>query len=195
MRNRPCPPVRAGFTWAGRNIAARQGIDPAALGEEEWIIRTVGQDLVLTGGRPRGTMYAVYEFLERQVGCHWLDRETEIVPSRPTLAVDALDVRAKPWFWIRHVSSPTGSPADHWLFLVRNKNCRYDQPDDFAKLGADFPRGAFSMLRGHAARWGIRSRISSTPRTGTRRIRSTSRSTPRASGCRRMTGRGRASCA
>ena len=108
----------------------------------------MGQDLVLTGGRPRGTLYAVYEFLERQVGCHWLDRETEIVPSRPTLTVDALDVRAKPWFWIRHVSSPTGSPADHWLFLVRNKNCRYDQPDDFAKLKGDFPAGAFYRLEG-----------------------------------------------
>jgi hypothetical protein len=58
--------------------ARRQGIDPAGLGEEEWIIRTVGRDLVLTGGRPRGTLYAVYEFLERSVGCHWLDRETEI---------------------------------------------------------------------------------------------------------------------
>lgn len=129
-------------------FAGRQGINPVSLGEEEWIIRTVGQDLVLTGGRPRGTMYAVYEFLERPVGCHWLDRETEIVPSRPTLAVDALDVKAKPWFWIRHVSSPTGSPADHWLFLVRNKNYRYDQPENFAKLKGDFPRGAFSMLRG-----------------------------------------------
>ena len=80
---------------------------------------------MLAGGRPRGTLYAVYEFLERPIGCHWLDRETEIVPSRPTLAVDALDVRAKPWFWIRHVSSPTGSPKDHWLFLVRNRNYRY----------------------------------------------------------------------
>jgi len=129
-------------------VAANQGIDPAALAEEEWIIRTVGQDLILAGGRPRGTLYAVYEFLERPIGCHWLDRETEIVPRRPTLEVDALDVRAKPWFWIRHVSSPTGSPEDHWLFLVRNKNYRYDQPENFAELGDRFPRGAFSRLEG-----------------------------------------------
>lgn len=141
-------PGSRGIYLGWTKCAGRQGIDPAALGEEEWIIRTAGQDLLLTGGRPRGTLYAVYEFLERPIGCHWLDRETEVVPSRPTLTVDALDVRAKPWFWTRHVSSPTGSPANHWLFLVRNKNCRYDQPENFAKLGNGFPSGTFSMLRG-----------------------------------------------
>ena len=45
------------------------------------MIRTVGDNLILTGGRPRGTLYAVYEFLERPVGCHWLDRET--IARRP----------------------------------------------------------------------------------------------------------------
>jgi hypothetical protein len=59
--------------WTG--FAARHGIDATKLGEEEWVIRTVGDDLVLAGGRPRGTMYAVYEFLEDHVGCHWLDRK------------------------------------------------------------------------------------------------------------------------
>jgi len=68
--------------------AARNGIEASKLGEEEWIIRSIGKDLVLTGGRPRGTMYAVYEFLERQVGCHWLDRRTEVIPAMPTLKLD-----------------------------------------------------------------------------------------------------------
>ena len=67
------------FTSAGLSSLKQNGIDCEKLGEEEWVIRTVGDDLILTGGRPRGTMYAVYEFLEDYVGCHWLDRKTEVV--------------------------------------------------------------------------------------------------------------------
>ena len=128
--------------WTG--YAARLGINPSTLGEEEWVIRTIDDDLVLTGGRPRGTMYAVYEFLEDHVGCHWLDRKTELIPSKPTLEVGPLDIQAKPHFWQRQLHSPTGSPDDHWLFLVRNKNYRYD----FKGRDADnfFPKEAFSRL-------------------------------------------------
>ena len=34
------------------------------LDAEGIVIRTVGDDLILAGGRPRGTLYAVYTFLE-----------------------------------------------------------------------------------------------------------------------------------
>ena len=44
-------------------FAKEQGIDAAKLGPEEWVMRTVGNDLILTGGRPRGTLYAVYRCL------------------------------------------------------------------------------------------------------------------------------------
>jgi len=124
------------------DFAAGNDIDAAALGQEEWIIRTIGDDLVLTGGRPRGTMYAVYEFLEDHVGCHWLDRKTEVIPSRPTLQVGPLKVQAKPWFWQRWLGSPTGTPDDKWRFMIRNKNFRYDFR---GRRGSDFfPEGAFS---------------------------------------------------
>ena len=128
--------------WTG--YAARQGIEASKLGEEEWVIRTIDDDLVLTGGRPRGTMYAVYEFLEDHVGCHWLDRKTEVIPSKPMLEVGPLNIQAKPHFWQRQLHSPTGSPDDHWLFLVRNRNYRYD----FKGRAADnfFPKGAFSRI-------------------------------------------------
>ena len=130
--------------WAGLNTRRGTGSTPAKLGEEEWVIRSVGEDLVLTGGRPRGTLYAVYEFLERQVGCHWLDKDTEIIPSRPTLALGKLDIQAKPWFWKREVSSPTGCQDNKWIFMVRNKNYRYD----FHGRKDFFPEGAFYRLEG-----------------------------------------------
>ncbi len=110
-------------------FAAREGIETATLGEEEWVIRTAGENLILAGGRPRGTLYAVYEFLEQQVGCHWLARDTEIVPSRPTLEVPKPNVQAKPYIWMRdiymtyHTMMPTADMARrHSEFLLRNKH-------------------------------------------------------------------------
>jgi len=109
------PAIYLGWT----KFAERNGIKPDKLDVEEWIIRTVGNNLVITGGRPRGTMYGVYEFLEDQVGCHWLDRKTEIIPEKPTLEIAALDIQAKPWFWQRWVHSPTGTSDDKWKFMIR----------------------------------------------------------------------------
>jgi len=110
-------------------FAAQNGIETARLGEEEWIIRCAGENLIIAGGRPRGTLYGVYEFLEQQVGCHWLARDTEIVPSRPTLEFPKPDVRAKPCIWMRDIYTtfprmmPTAEMARrHREFLVRNKH-------------------------------------------------------------------------
>jgi|TARA_B100000809_G_scaffold221325_1_gene229539 alpha-glucuronidase len=54
-------------------VAARM-LDPdfstEGLGEDGLVIRTVGDQLILAGGAPRWTLYAVYTFLEDHVGCH-----------------------------------------------------------------------------------------------------------------------------
>jgi hypothetical protein len=138
------PGIYVGWTSFARN----RGIDFRQLGEEEWIIRTADDSLILTGGRPRGTLYAVYEFLEKQVGCHWLDERVEVIPDRRDLLVPPLDVRDVPVFWLRYVSDPRGSARDHWLFLLRNKNYRYDQPQNFHKTDKTFPPDAFYQLTG-----------------------------------------------
>ncbi len=51
------------------------------------IIRFVGNDLVLAGERPRGTLYAVYTFLEEYVGCRWWTGTASYIPSKPSLSV------------------------------------------------------------------------------------------------------------
>jgi hypothetical protein len=75
---------------------AAPGFSNEGLGEEGLIIRTVGNDMILAGGRPRGTLYAVYTFLEEQVGCRWWTPTVMYVPPRATLAFDKLDVRINP---------------------------------------------------------------------------------------------------
>ena len=66
------------------------------LGGEGLVLRTVGQDLLLAGGRPRGTLYAVYTFLEDVIGCRWWTPTASTIPHHDTLAIGELNVRYVP---------------------------------------------------------------------------------------------------
>jgi len=83
--------------------AERFGPDPAALGPEEWVILSRGERLLLYGGRPRGTLYAVYRFLEDHVGVRWWTALDEFVPSLRQLAIPELQSRGEPAFSYRDI--------------------------------------------------------------------------------------------
>ncbi|PIU65235.1 MAG: hypothetical protein COS85_09530 [Armatimonadetes bacterium CG07_land_8_20_14_0_80_59_28] len=122
-------PAKASAIYVGQTaFAAKQGINFSKLGQEEWIIRTIGSNLILAGGRPRGTLYAVYDFLEKQLGCHWLAEDTEVVPRKPTLTLPVLNVRGKPSFgergittYLRGVLLTNDGMLRESVFQARNK--------------------------------------------------------------------------
>jgi hypothetical protein len=75
-------------------------------------------NLFLAGDEPRGTLYAVYTFLEDTVGCHWWSAQASTIPHRPTLTVPEQHVRyippleyREPYWW--------GALDGDWA--VRNK--------------------------------------------------------------------------
>lgn len=68
----------------------------ASLAPDSIVIRTVGRDLVLTGHPRRGSLYAVYTFLEDQVGVRWWTATERHIPKRPTLRIPPLDVAYTP---------------------------------------------------------------------------------------------------
>ncbi|MCC6579493.1 MAG: DUF4838 domain-containing protein [Phycisphaeraceae bacterium] len=75
-----------------------------SLGTDGLIVRTHGADLLLVGGRPRGTIYAVNSFLEQDLGCRWLSMYGEKhVPASPTLELGRLDRRETPAFRNRDI--------------------------------------------------------------------------------------------
>jgi hypothetical protein len=84
-------------------FARKHELDPSTWGPERWALRTIGADLVLVGGRPRGTLYAVYRFLEDQIGVRWWNAYEEHVPQRPTLHVSFLDRQGEPKFRYRDI--------------------------------------------------------------------------------------------
>ena len=115
--------VKAPAIYVGHtDFAKRQVGDMSKLGDEEWVIRTENGSLLITGGRPRGTLYGVYEFLERQ-GIVWADETTEYVPSQNAIVLDSpLSIQDKPAIMGRCVYSGFFAPSRAALmFYVRNK--------------------------------------------------------------------------
>jgi len=88
------------------------------LGHEGIVIRTVGNDLILAGGRPRGTLYAVYTFLENEAGCRWWSSKGCTIPQKAALRVEKLNVRFVPKLEYRE---PFWFDAFDGDWAVRNK--------------------------------------------------------------------------
>jgi len=88
--------------------AAAAGIDAADLGPDDWRLRRTGRGLVLAGGRPRGTLYAVFHFLERQVGVRWWTPFDDFVPAIERLPWPATDESGRPAFAYRDVHGVDG---------------------------------------------------------------------------------------
>ncbi len=117
------PRILVGPSEAAEHLLGEEAV--AALGPEEYIVRTVGDDLLLVGGRPRGTLYAVLSFLEDDLGCLWFTwYGDESIPTRETLEVGALDRRGAPALQVRDMTTHTSHNSDRVLlqqFLVRNR--------------------------------------------------------------------------
>ncbi len=71
-------------------------LDLGSLNNDGIVIKTVGKDLVLAGEGTRGTLYAVYTFLEDVVGCRWWTSTESYLPKKATLEVPSLDVSYAP---------------------------------------------------------------------------------------------------
>jgi len=70
--------------------------NPDSLSRDAIVIKTAGRDLVLTGHPRRGTLYAVYTFLEDTLGVRWWTATETHLPKLPTLRVPRLDVAYAP---------------------------------------------------------------------------------------------------
>lgn len=95
--------IRGPAIYVGREYALERlklGQALGALGPEGYLLRLDGQNVVIAGGRQRGTMYGVYAFLER-LGCRWFTSEVSRIPKLPVVRIERLDVTGKPAFEYR----------------------------------------------------------------------------------------------
>ena len=94
-------------------------IDIDDLGDEGFIIRTRTPHIIIAGGKARGTMYAVYSFLEDVLGCRWYTHEISHIPSINTIRVETLDIKEKPAFVQRLLNARDAYTEPDWA--ARNK--------------------------------------------------------------------------
>ena len=72
------------------------GIDFKAMKSDRIIIKADGDTLIFTGSRPRGTLYAVYTFLEDTLGIRWWTSTEEFIPVQKTISIPALSINYAP---------------------------------------------------------------------------------------------------
>ena len=68
--------------YIGKAASEAKWFTPQQGRPEQWFIESNGDELVITGDI-RGTVWGVYEFLEKYMGCAFLAPDTEIIPSNP----------------------------------------------------------------------------------------------------------------
>jgi hypothetical protein len=118
--------------------AAAPGTPLTELMPEEVLVQTAGGDIILAGGGPRGTLYAVYTFLEDVVGCRWWTGTASRMPWRPTLAVPDLSIRFAPPLEYRE---PFWFVAFDPVWAARNKA-------NGTRAGGDAGRGGHQVYEG-----------------------------------------------
>ena len=102
-------------------------IDTNSFESEQWVIRTIDKNIVLAGGYPRGTLYAVFHFLEDVIGVRWWNPFEETVPLKSTIVIDDLNRQGNPVFDYRDIFMLYGN--DSGRFAVRSRlNGQGDAP-------------------------------------------------------------------
>ena len=73
---------------------------------EEIIIKVEGDDIYISGGNSKSTLYAVYTFIENHLGCMFLSPEVELVPKEDKISIPrSIDYRYSPPVTTRTVHS------------------------------------------------------------------------------------------
>lgn len=115
---------------AGRPVAG----EVPDLSEDGYIMKSVGDKIVLLGGSPRATLYAVYHFLEKYLGCRWLEPGDDFVPSLSKIELGNIDDVEEPVYTFRSILNFPYEPDQmikevDWMAKVR-LNWAHPAPND-----------------------------------------------------------------
>lgn len=96
-------------------------VDRDDLGQEGFIVKTLGKKLVIAGGQTRGTIYGVFTFLEESLGCRWFTSKLIVIPKAEDLKIPKdIDIKQKPYFEYRETDWI--SPRDKIYSLANKQN-------------------------------------------------------------------------
>ena len=67
------------------------GISLNSLGEDGFTIKTDSLRLIIAGGNDKGTLYGVYTFLEKYLGCRMYSPSVKIIPAQQRIAIGKIN--------------------------------------------------------------------------------------------------------
>ncbi|MFH1919187.1 MAG: DUF4838 domain-containing protein [Planctomycetota bacterium] len=105
-----------------RVLIGRTAIGEQALNElvsddtDAFLVKRTGDALVLAGRSQRATLYAVYDFLEDDLGCRWLapGPDWEEIPALSTIAISEVDRAESPAMDYRFLRLTMGGEPGSW---------------------------------------------------------------------------------
>ena len=83
-------------------VKDKTGMPAPADADESYHYDNVGEDLVIYGGKQRGTMYGVMSFLENELGCRWYTSSVSNIPKRNELTFTQFGYSEKPGIRVRN---------------------------------------------------------------------------------------------
>ena len=111
--------------------ARKAGADFSKFAPDEWYVKLAGKDIILSGGYNKGSLYAVYELMERYADVTFPAWDVEVIPRNDVLRVpEKLFINNRPAFTVRTLYDGIsyGSPnynktlaQKRDLFNVRNR--------------------------------------------------------------------------
>jgi len=121
------------YVGRGNAVAAQlPDIDWNKLRPDEIIIRTTSAgNLILTGARPRGSLYAVDTLLEETLGVCWWTPAAEIVPRRNPLIIPELHLRYTPPFAVREAFYAAIIKNPQFAVHMKNNGAYEKIPDSY----------------------------------------------------------------
>ena len=97
--------VKSPAFYLGRTpFAEKHQVPFEKFAPQQWYVKTVGKDIIIAGGYTRGTLYGVYELLERQFNCRWFAPDTTVVPKMAKCVLPDVELQGNPSYdWEREI--------------------------------------------------------------------------------------------
>ena len=87
----------------GRSMRVPASLGTAGPDPDGFVIKNFGTRIILSGGQHKGTLYAVYTFLEKYLGCRFYAPDAEVIPAQNNMRLPGLDYYGHPAFADREV--------------------------------------------------------------------------------------------
>ncbi len=84
------------------------------LERQQWIIKSVGNDLIINGGGTPGPLYGMWHYLEDCAGVRFWNQDEELIPTLKEMPLKNINLGGKPAFDYRYIA-----------FLYMSDNGRY----------------------------------------------------------------------